>query len=362
MIFDFIQYNFVAIALTSFLMLFVLTNNNFEKRINRLFLGASSCVWILIFEEAWEAQLALNPVYEPLRVPLSALGYTLRPLVPYLLIMILKRHTKRASAILAVPLVLNTMISFSALFCQVSFGYTPDNEFVRGPLGVTPFLVAALYIVILLIQTIYRCGRGGVMEAMIISAIALLAFVSTIMESIFHFQFIQNPSMATSIIFYYLFLHSNQSSRDTLTGAMTRRRFYLDAKRFYSSLTAVISLDVNNLKLLNDKYGHVEGDAALVNVSTEIKRYMGMRATLYRTGGDEFMILCYKMSEADVRNLINKIRTDLEKTQYRCAIGYIMCAGNVNFDKVCHEADNNMYEDKRRMKAEPQAVLSVEAQ
>lgn len=354
MIFELVQDNFVAVAITSFLILFILTNNNFDKRTNRLFLAAASCVLILIIEEAWEALLALETTYKPLRVLLSAIGYFLRPMVAYFLVLMVKKQTKIRFILLSIPLAFNTLVSFSALFCKLSFWYTPDNEFVRGPLGFTPFLVAGLYVFILLALTIQGCKNGGLMEAMIVSAIVLLAFLSTIMESLFHFRFIQNPSIATSITFYYLFLHSNRSNRDPLTGALTRRRFYLDAEKHHSTLSAVISLDLNDLKALNDQYGHVEGDRALIAITNVIKRYTGSRALLYRTGGDEFMILCYKLSEKSIQEMISGIRTDLEQTMYRCAIGYALYSFQMNFDNVCQMADNDMYENKREMKAKKQ--------
>lgn len=349
--FELIQSNFVGVAITLFLILFIVTNNNFEKKINRLFLSAALCVLVLIIEEAWEAQLALQPTFSPLRILLSAIGYSLRPMIPYLLVMIFKNYTKRWIIIFSIPLAFNALVSFSSMFFGVSFGYTANNEFVRGPLGYTPFIVAGLYVVVLLVLTIQSYRNGGLMETMIVSAIVLLAFFSTVMESLFHFQFIQNPSMATSITFYYLFLHSNRNNRDPLTGALTRRRFYLDADKYRARLSAVISLDINDLKILNDQYGHIEGDKALITVTDVVKKYTSSKASLYRTGGDEFMILCYKVTEKNVQEMIARIRSDLDKTSYRCAIGYALYASHMKLDHICHMADNMMYEDKRKMKS-----------
>lgn len=360
--FELIEDNFVAVVITLFLILFVVTNNNFKKKTNRLFLAAAFCILILIVEEAWEAQLALAPAPVTMRVVLSAVGYSLRPMIPYFLIMISKKYTRKGFALVSIPLIFNVLVSFSSLFCKLAFWYTPDNAFMRGPLGITPFLVAAFYVVLLLGQTARDWRKGGFKEALIVSAIVILAFLSTVMESLFGFRFIQNPCMATSITFYYLFLHSNQNNRDPLTGALTRRRFYLDADKYRSTLTAVISLDLNDLKALNDKYGHVEGDKALTTVTNVIKRHMGPRAALYRIGGDEFMILCYKLNEQDVLRLIGKIRGDLEKTSYQCAIGYALYLYQANLDSVCNTADKIMYEDKKRMKGELSSQRTGEEQ
>lgn len=351
-IFEIVQRDFVAVAITSFLILFILTNNNFKKKTNRLFLAAAACVLILIVVEEWEAQLASGMTYTSARAFLSAMGYSLRPMVPYFLVVMVKDYTRPQLALLNAPLVFNVLVSSSALFCPVAFSYTQGNEFVRGPLGYTPFVVAAFYVAILLAQTVREWRKGGFKEALIVSAIVLLAFLSTVMESLFGFRFIQNPSMAMSITFYYLFLHSNQNNRDPLTGALTRRRFYLDADKYHASLSAVISLDLNDLKTLNDRYGHVAGDKALITVTNVIKKHMGARASLYRIGGDEFMILCYKLDEKGVLRMISGIRGDLEHTEYRCAIGYAAYSYRASFDSVCQTADHDMYEDKRRMKGQ----------
>lgn len=357
MMFELIQYNFVGVAIMLFLILFILTNNNFEKKTNRLFLVASCCVLILIIEEAWEAQLALELTFAPLRIPLSAVGYSLRPVIPYVLVLIFKSYTRVQRVLMSIPLAVNALVSFSSLFCGVAFGYSADNEFIRGPLGLTPFLVAGFYVLILLALTIQECRQVESMEALIVSAIVLLAFVSTIMESLFHFQFIQNPCIGTSITFYYLFLHSNRNNRDPLTGALTRRRFYLDAENRRQTLSAVISLDLNDLKTLNDQHGHMEGDKALLEVSGIIKKNTGAHAFVYRTGGDEFMILCHRLSEKNVQDMISNIRAELQNTKYRCAIGYALYSNDMEFDQVCQLADSMMYEDKRRMKSRATADI-----
>lgn len=354
MILDLIKENYVAVVITMLLIVFVLTNNNFEKRTNYFFLLSALCVLVLIVTEAWEARLALNDVYTPPRILLSAIGYSLRSLIPFLLIMTIKSYAGRQLMLFSLPALLNALVSFSALFCGISFGYTADNQFIRGPLGYLPFITAGVYIVILLALTVRNCRDGGIMEVMIITAIVLLAFLSTVLESIFAIPFIQNPSIATSITFYYLFLHTNRSNRDQLTGALNRRRFYLDAEKHKSTLAAIISLDVNNLKVLNDQYGHLEGDKALVAVTRLIKEHTGTHSALYRTGGDEFIILCYKMDEEAVRRMVGDICSELEQTEYRCAVGYAMYSPGMDFETACQMADNVMYDNKRRMKSEHQ--------
>lgn len=348
---ELVQQNFMGVALILFLIMFILSNNNFDKKTNRLFLSSAICVLFFIMEEAWEVQLARRATYTELRVLLSAIGYTLRPMTAYFLVMIIFRKSKEWKILISIPVVINALVSFSALFGEWSFSYTETNEFVRGPLGFTPFIVAAFYILIILFMTVMEGKKESMMETMTVSAIVILIVIATIMESVFRFTSIQSAACGISITFYYLFLHTNQNNRDPLTGALVRRRFYLDAERYRTTLSAVISLDLNDLKTLNDQYGHMEGDKALTMMTEVVKGCIRKSAAIYRTGGDEFMILCYKMNEEKVQEIVQAIQREMEKTPYRCAIGYALYHYQSGLDHVCQIADAAMYENKLEMKA-----------
>lgn len=350
MINEMIQQNFMGVVIILFLILFILANNNFDRRTNRLFLCSAICVLLFIIEEAWEGQLALETTYSHMRVALSAVGYVLRPMTAYFLVMIICRNTAKWKILLSIPVAINAVVSFSALFCRWSFWYTETNEFVRGPLGFTPFITAGFYVLTILVMTVLSTKKGDKMEAMTVSLLVILTIIATIMESVFHYRSIQSAAGGISITFYYLFLHTNQNNRDPLTRALVRRRFYLDAERYRTTLTAVISLDLNDLKKLNDQYGHTAGDKALITMTETVKGCISKKASLYRTGGDEFMILCYKMSEEKVQELIRQIHDAMKKTEYRCAIGYAMYNYRTELDHVCQIADKAMYENKLEMK------------
>lgn len=354
MIYDIIQQNFIAIAIVVFLILFIIINNNFDYITEGLFLASAVCVIIFIAEEAWESQLALSNTYEPMRVWLSALGYSLRPMTAYFVVLVAWKKSIRWKLLISLPVVLNAMVAFSAVFGNWSFSYTADNQFVRGPLGYTPFITAAFYIIMLLGATLAARKKGNRMEVVTILAIIVLVILSTTMESAYHFRAIQGGAGGISLTFYYLYLHTNQNNRDPLTGALVRRRFYQDADKYRGLLTAVISLDLNNLKHLNDQFGHIAGDKALITMTEVVSNCINKNASIYRTGGDEFMILCYKMGNAEVEALIERIRTAMKQTEYSCAIGYAPFHQMDGLERVCQMADTAMYENKKEMKANAQ--------
>ncbi len=117
------------------------------------------------------------------------------------------------------------------------------------------------------------------------------------------------------------------------------------------SLTAVISIDLNNLKTINDHNGHAAGDTALCTIVSCIQNILPKGCHLYRTGGDEFMILCSHCSKEEIPSLIAHIRKDLAKTPYSCAIGFATPDADLDFEQICSVADSAMYANKKELKS-----------
>ena len=128
----------------------------------------------------------------------------------------------------------------------------------------------------------------------------------------------------------------------------------LDADHLMESkcLTAVISIDLNDLKRLNDENGHAAGDTALCTIVACIQNILPRGCHLYRTGGDEFMILCSRVSKDDVPALIDHMRRELSKTLYCCAIGFATPDADEDFEHICSIADAAMYANKKQLKGE----------
>lgn len=354
MVYDFIQNNFILVVNILFLTVFLRTNTVFDKEITRRFSISILLLVAVTVAENVEYAMSLRPEPTMVRVWMSMIGYTLRPLIIYVLILILKYRSGRERLILAVPAMINAVVACTALFSDISFSYDAANEFVRGPLGFTPHICSGLYLCLILILSAQFFKERNYMEAGIIFVIVVTCGVATGLESVWKHQGLLRAASSLSITFFYLYFCAQSFKRDALTKVLNRHCFYRDAEKYKDKMVAVLSVDLNNLKRINDSEGHAAGDAAIVATAECIRKNLAKGCFLYRTGGDEFMVLCPKhaASLAELERMITKISADMKETPYRCAIGLAEYRQGESFNSLCARADEDMYQRKMELKKE----------
>ena len=156
-----------------------------------------------------------------------------------------------------------------------------------------------------------------------------------------------------ALFVYYVFSILEQTKKDTLTGLLNRQAFKSDIYKNPEEITALLSIDMNGLKTINDAQGHVAGDEALTTLALCIMRSLRSRESGYRLGGDEFAVLCRRASQDELMALKSRIEGFVAETEYSCAIGYSYNEGGSKTVKgMIKEADDMMYSDKARHYAE----------
>lgn len=328
---------------------FLKINSIFRKDINKTF-GLSRILTVTeMIAYCAELRAAECGSSSLLCIFFCAVGYSVRPMIVYLFVKLSLRNdqiTRASQFLILLPMQLNTLAAFSAFFTDIVYTYNSSNEFVRGPLGYFTHIVGVFYMILLMVLTVRRFCSRAYSEGLIIFLILTVNVIAMFTESFMGMLGSQRTAYALSIVFYYLFFNVESFKRDPLTNALNRRCFYIDSEKRIDELTAVVSIDLNDLKKINDTEGHAKGDEAICTIVKTIDKVIPKGCILYRTGGDEFMMLCIKTEHNTVKKMLADIRSEMKNTPYTCALGAAFTDGE-DFDSICARADAEMYKDKQ---------------
>ena len=251
----------------------------------------------------------------------------------------------------------------------VSFVLTPDFWLDGNlePCNLYYFILSFLPIVYIMTVTV-RCIARGVKPQnrqhlktyMIVASYTPCCVVAGVAQVLFS---LTTPIFCFWCTFIILFVYLNSQneliSTDPLTSLNNRnqlQRYLLlqrEAKGSY-----VIMVDVDHFKQINDTYGHMEGDRALVLISRALKKACGrlkMSIFLCRYGGDEFMMIAQTKSPESVLKVVREcLQEEIENRKssqtytIEVSLGFASWDGHAaSFRDSVIAADQKMYEDKR---------------
>lgn len=139
---------------------------------------------------------------------------------------------------------------------------------------------------------------------------------------------------------------------DGLTSLRNRMAFIEAQQKVQEDLSlACAVLDVNNLKQINDRFGHQEGDRVILTAGNLARDVFRRAGECYCIGGDEFAVLMSGCDEARVRSLVEEIGRRVDEMPLSIAVGYAMRCEGESVEQTINRADRRMYEAKQSMKA-----------
>jgi len=153
------------------------------------------------------------------------------------------------------------------------------------------------------------------------------------------------------------------SNLDMLTGLVNRRGFMAQAEKLFNEAMQIgrnlmlIYVDMNNLKIINDRYGHDDGDFALEQIGILLKKRFGESGVAGRIGGDEFACALICEDCVTEEEIVSDIYADFiefnrkSDKPYKVEVGAGICkveAGSeITLEQAIDIADENLYKEKR---------------
>lgn len=173
------------------------------------------------------------------------------------------------------------------------------NEFFRRTLAV-PLKAGGEVIGVINVADDQRTGLFSADEIRLVSMFAAQAAIA-----------IQNARLYEQV--------QRLATLDELTGLYNRRGFFLLAEQIYrlahrsSGDLVLFFIDVDHMKQINDQLGHKAGDQALLDAATVLRGTFRVTDVMARMGGDEFAVLAYPSVEANARQLINRLQSEVAR-------------------------------------------------
>ena len=158
---------------------------------------------------------------------------------------------------------------------------------------------------------------------------------------------------------------------DFLLGTLNRRGFERELNRSiayvkrYHATGAVIMLDVDRLKPINDTFGHAAGDEVLKAVAATLAKMVRASDVVGRLGGDEFALLLWNLSETDARAKAQALEQAIDALTFKfggravtagASAGVAILGPQTDTHRVLEEADSAMYVRKAQRRHEAKAA------
>ena len=150
-------------------------------------------------------------------------------------------------------------------------------------------------------------------------------------------------------------------NHDTLTGIYNREYFEKVFTKYNEQINASVAIalfDLDELKFMNDNFGHKEGDALIKRTAQLLNHFSSDTITVSRIGGDEFVLIIAEQSEEEIQRLLHHILNEIAATNesnvnspISVSTGFAFAPHAVGqMQQLLSEADKKMYADKTNRK------------
>ena len=277
---------------------------------------------------------------------------------------------RRRVRLALIPVFVMAVLLLINVFTGILFYVDDEGIYRRGTFFVVQYLLSYTYVFITCFRAflgIFNKKKFALRRQLIILSLFPLAPAGA---GILQFIYPQLPlacaALSLSTLLLYLEWIEQMISVDPLTMLSNRKQL---AYRFESWMHThdtqdlyLMMVDANRFKHINDTYGHLEGDTALIRIADALRlgcRDYAGKSSISRYGGDEFVVLAWadrKKGEQEIRHLMESIHGHLKRLNSDANSPYdlTVCIGMAKVTEqsvlkdVIEEADAQLYDQKRR--------------
>lgn len=268
------------------------------------------------------------------------------------------KRIKKKSKILAIPLII-AMILLIINLCGTSiiFDISKQNKYTRGPVNFLLYIIVFIYY-IESIYTVQKAKNDSILvEFFPIYYFIIPCMIGTMIQGFFFGISTIWLCVAIAFIIVYIEIQISISFIDDLSGLYNRKfmNHYLNKlqndkiKHVYGFL-----LDINEFKSINDTYGHITGDHALIQFGRILQHSIDKDSVAIRMGGDEFVVFANLQSDDDALALKKRIEYNIRQFNIKTdepfhlsfSIGIAKYNGN-SIDSFLSAMDDSMYKAKK---------------
>ncbi len=346
-------------------------NEKFRFTMTYIFLSLSAFFeWLALYLNGSDSSLRW------LHITAKCLDYVVTPAVAFFFVRQVAQ-LKRTEPFFLVLLGLNLILQVVSCFTHWTFYIDDNGVYQHGflhPIYVGVYALAFLYVFIGFVVYAKRFPRQNLIPFLLLVA---LAVGGILVQEVFGKKLggeLRIGSLCLTFSTVLLYIHyvsfaqqqkdldlagkENLLRFDALSGCLSRYSY----NQAYNSLAskplasdfAVIFIDLNGLKQINDKYGHEVGDEYIQYASSILLSAFHGKGECFRTGGDEFLVFL-RSSEEEIKGLTSLCQAKaaewkaIKGETMSLAIGYATVSGSneMNLNELIACADAKMYEEKK---------------
>ncbi len=363
-----IQVNIVTFIILS--VVFIIAYRSLDKSdsLNKSFLLTTIGVMLGLLSET--ATVILNNNAVPFAIVMnqifSVLIFAIAPMISFYFFVFIfhlvlpgKKLHHWLWLIFALPIISNIIFAMLSPFFGFFFSISSQGVYARGPLFWLSALSTYIFLAAGIVLVSFNFKRMVSKDFWLILGIGIIPIVGGIVQGLVYGLLAMWGFAAIGLFLGYLFLQDRMIRLDYMTSAWNRESFYYTYSRRIQMTPekkfGAIYLDIDNLKIINDSFGHLEGDKAIALVMDVIREVLPYGAVIARLGGDEFIVLydCETMEEMQsILGLIKKNFLENEKVkakeyQLECSFGVSLFTSEfASLEAFLSHLDGLMYQEK----------------